>query len=449
MRPLARTLGRVGIFALILGVAAARARADGGAPQGPPASAQSELETLLGDPTNAEWAALSRFDGTITRADFERRLENPFDPSHGLAPFLRITDSGFQALASASDSAAVLAVVRFATAGARETRYQEGFRSPRMVRAAHAANSPPLAGLRVAIEPADIGGKWAEMEDRSVNFRGYGQINEGDLNLLVAWLLRDELASMGSTVFLVRDRAEPVLSIPTDQAVKAAEDILSSRADAFPHAFQYKEAPLAHDNPATLRIAAGLLVTKNAETRARATRVRQNFSPDVTVVLQFDATPGSSQGRLASANRNIFFVEGAYTPGELAQPEQRFRLLTKALEGVTPIETEVAAAIAERFQARTGYPPVFYGDSPTTRLVLPGNAYVVARNLAFNREHDGPVVVTEPYLMNQADTLARLVAGDYAGERMVAGRPRRSIFREYADCVAEGMVEAYWPRPGS
>jgi hypothetical protein len=407
------------------------------------------LEDLLRDPTKAEWAALSRFDGTLTRAEFERRLEKPFDPGHGLAPFLRITDTGFLALASEAADAPILAEVRFAAGGARESPYQEGFRSPRMLRAAHVANSLPLAGLRVAIEPADIGGKWAEMEDRSVNFRGYGQINEGDLNLIVAWLLRDELASMGSTVFLVRGKAEPVLSIPTDDAVRAAEDLLKNRPGAFPHVFQYKESPLPPGDPATLRIAAGLLVTKNVETRARAERVRRKFSPDVTIVLQFDATPGSSQGRLATANRNIFFVEGAYTRGELAEPEQRFRLLTKVLEGVAPIETEVAADIAERFQARTGYPPVFYGDSPTTRLVLPGNAYVVARNLAFNREHDGPVVVTEPYLMNEAETLARLVAGDYSGERMVGGAPRRSIFREYADCVAEGMVEAYWPRPGS
>jgi hypothetical protein len=263
----------------------------------------------------------------------------------------------------------------------------------------------------------------------------------------VAGRLREELTSMGSVVFLARERAEPVLAIPTDEAVRAAEDLLQTRPSRF--AFQYREAALKPDNPEKLRIAAGLLVTKNAETRARAERVRRNFSPDVTIVLQFDATPGSSEGRLATANRNIFFVEGAYTKGELAEEEQRFRLLTKLLEGVAPTEAEVAAAIADRFRARTGYPPVLYGDSPTTRLVLPGNGYVVARNLAFNREHDGPVVVTEPYLMNEAETLARLVAGDYEGERMVGGAPRHSIFREYADCVAEGMLAAYGPRKGS
>jgi hypothetical protein len=68
---------------------------------------------------------------------------------------------------------------------------------------------------------------------------------------------------------------------------------------------------------------------------------------------------------------------------------------------------------------------------------------VVARNLAFNREHDGPVVVTEPYFMNQSVTLRRLLAGDYKGTKIIAGKPRPSIYREYADAVTKGLLDAY------
>lgn len=93
----------------------------------------------------------------------------------------------------------------------------------------------------------------------------------------------------------------------------------------------------------------------------------------------------------------------------------------------------------------TGFPPVLYGNSATTRLVLPNNPYVVSRNLELNRDHDGPVVVTEPYFMNQRDTLARLLAGDYPGERRIAGKLRESIFREYAGCVVAGLIAAYHP----
>jgi hypothetical protein len=45
--------------------------------------------------------------------------------------------------------------------------------------------------------------------------------------------------------------------------------------------------------------------------------------------------------------------------------------------------------------------------------------------------------------MNEHVTLQRLLAGDYKGTRLVAGRQRESIFREYADSVAAGLVDAY------
>jgi hypothetical protein len=293
------------------------------------------------------------------------------------------------------------------------------------------------------IEPADIGGRWAEMEDRSVDFHGYGRINEGDLNLVVGRLLRDKLTQCGATVFLVRDRAEPVLPIKPDELLGPAEQILRTQPLSLPESFRHRTAHMQVDNPAQLRIAAELLLTKTLETRARAALVRRSFTPDVTIVIQHDATPDSTEGGFVSINRNIFFVHGAYTPSELSEPEQRFRLLTKLLEDTTPVEAIVAAAIAARFKAVTGFPSVLYGDSANTRLVLPGNPYVVARNLEFNREHDGPVVVTEPYFMNQPETLARLLAGDYPGKRVVAGKLRISIYQEYADCVVAGLLDAY------
>jgi hypothetical protein len=171
--------------------------------------------------------------------------------------------------------------------------------------------------------------------------------------------------------------------------------------------------------------------------------VRRSFQPDITIVLQHNATAESMRGGFAKTNRNIFFVNGAFSADELRQPSQRFRLVTKLLENVTPIEAGVAGAISLRFKARTGFPPVEYGNSATTRRVIKGNDFVVARNLAFNRNHDGPVVVTEPYFMNQADTLVRLLAGDFPGEKPVAGKPRTSIYREYVECVVEGILDAY------
>ena len=410
--------------------------------RGGPASA--DLEELLSDPTPAQWRALSRFDGALTRRDFERRLDRVFDPGRGLRPYLRLGDDQVAVYADPDKRGNAAAVVRFAPSEASVQPAPAGFRSPGQFRGRAAPpGGPPLSGLRVAVEPADIGGRWARMEDRSVEFPGFGLVNEGDLNLVVGRLLKARLTELGAAVFLVRDRAEPILDIRPQELAELAGDVMRERPWLLPESFRRLTASLPGGSPRRLQVAEEMLLTKTLETRARAALVRSSFKPDITIVIQHNATPDSSEGRLNPVNRNIFFVNGAYTPDELGEPEQRFRLLTKLLEDTTPAETAVAGAIAARFKEATGFPPVLYGNSPNTRLVLEADPYVVARNLAFNREHDGPVVVTEPYFMNQRETLARLLAGDYAGKRVVAGRACVSIFREYAGCVAAGLLDCY------
>jgi N-acetylmuramoyl-L-alanine amidase len=442
--PRERAGGRRGaVLAALLALAlAGRAEAAAQVPT------RAELEALLGDPGQEQWSGLARFDQTLTRRDFEQRLDRVFDPARGLRRYIDFVEGGVAVYADSGRGAPPLSLVRWAPSARRERPSPVTFRSPAQLR--HRLGvlpGQPLAGVRIAIDPADIGGEWARMEDRSVDFAGYGRISEGDLNLVVARLLRERLVALGATVFLVRDRAEPVLvPRPSDLSAVAAE-VLADRPWMMPESFQHLAGNAPPGNPKRLHAAEGLLLTKTIETRARVALERRLFVPDVTLVLQHNASADSGEGRLNAANRNTFFVHGAYSATELREPEQRFRLLTKLLEDTEPIEAEVAHAIALRFKAATGFPPVLSGNSANTRLVLANDPYVVARNLAFNREHDGPVVVTEPYIMNQDETLRRLLAGDYLGQRKVAGKYRISIYREYADCVAEGLIDAYRPAP--
>jgi hypothetical protein len=60
---------------------------------------QTVLEPLLRDPSRAEWTTLSRFSETLTRGEFEQRLNEVFDPFHGLGPFLQITDRSVKVFA--------------------------------------------------------------------------------------------------------------------------------------------------------------------------------------------------------------------------------------------------------------------------------------------------------------------------------------------------------------
>jgi N-acetylmuramoyl-L-alanine amidase len=397
------------------------------------------LDPLLQDPQMRDWQSLTQYSRTLSREEFEARLRTVFDPAGGLAPFLLITNESVRILSAPRGSE--LSRIEFAPSPGAARKPPVSFRQPTEFR--NNGESRPLSGLRVVIEPADIGGKWGDWDDRSTLYRGYGRIQEGDLNLTVAKILRSRLKGLGATVFLTRETTEPVAEFNPANLESDTREVLAHHLYVMPPAYYERAGRLSKNSPQHFQVAKEVLFAKVLEQRARAEEVRRHFKPDITIVLQHDASPSSRGSRLTSVGRNIFFVSGAYTLQELrSDPHQRFRLLTKVFQNVTPVETQIAVPIANRFRATTGLRPVGYGNSRTTRSVIGGNAYVVARNLAFNREHDGPVVVTEPYFMNESTTLQRLLAGDYPGTRIVAGQARVSIYREYADCVAAGLVDA-------
>jgi hypothetical protein len=281
------------------------------------------------------------------------------------------------------------------------------------------------------------------MEERSTRYHGSAPVREGDLNLITGRILRKQLTDLGANVFVVRDSTDPVTPYRPRDFMPEAREMLVERSSEASHIRAFPPDKLNLLFGYRVNELADFLFFRCSEIVERGNRIRNNFVPDITVTLYIDATPGSGRGRLTDANANIFFVHGSYTRAEMSDAEMQRRCIYKMLEGSSPIEAEVAADIAGTFAEKTHLGPVKYGDSATTRQVLPGNLFVVARNLAANREYDGPVVCTEPYFMNNKITCQRLLAGDYDGQRTFEGTPYVSIFREYAGCVADGLVKAY------
>jgi hypothetical protein len=393
-------------------------------------------------PTPNPWFALDVFQGTITREQFEQKLHTLFDPFNAFAPYLDINDSRVVFYPSATDHSTPQFVLHFAAAG-QATAAMRWFRTPEEFRAATHPPEKPLDGLRVAIDPGHIGGPWAQMEERSTRYNGSAPVQEGDLNLITARILKKELTDLGANVYVVRDSTEPVTPFRPNDFIEEARELLIAHAK---NKANLRALPPDHLNllfGARLTELTEFLFYRCSEIIERGNRIRNNFVPDITVTLYIDATPRSSRGLVTPVNSNIFFVGGSYTKTEMQDPEMQQRCVYKICEGGADIEAEVANAISLVFAQRTGLGPVKYGDSNTTRQVLPNNPYVVARNLAANREYDGPVVCTEPYFMNNRVVYRRLLAGDYDGTRNFDGKPYTSIFREYADCVAQGLVKAY------
>jgi hypothetical protein len=403
------------------------------------------LKTATGSPrlpTPNPWFPIDLYQGTITRQQFEQKLHTLYDPFSAFTPYLDINDSRVVVYPSPTDRRIPQFVLQFAPPN-QPRAPMRWFRTPAEVRAMSHPLDKPLNGLRVAIDPGHIGGPWAQMEERSTRYRGSNPVQEGDLHLITARLLKQELTAMGASVFMVRDSTEPVTPYRPDDFIEEARELLvahSSRKQNL-HALPPDKLNLLFGQ--RLMELSEFLFYRCSEIKERGNRIRNNFVPDITVTLYIDATPGSGRGRVTAGNANIFFVGGSYTKTELADPDMQRRCVYKIVEGGSDIEAEVAADIASVFTQRTGLGPVKYGDSSTTRAVISNNAYVVARNLAANREYDGPVVCTEPYFMNNRTVYQRLLAGDYEGQRTFDGKSYGSIFREYADCVAQGLVKAY------
>jgi hypothetical protein len=144
--------------------------------------------------------------------------------------------------------------------------------------------------------------------------------------------------------------------------------------------------------------------------------------------------PGHIGGRWARIEEQFDHLSG-----EIAIPDRRAALFEKILGGASAIERAVAVDIAAALGNSTGLPAGGGGPGPRVGT----NEYVVARNLAANRLFRCPVVFLEAYYMNNPVVFARLQAGDYDGEREVEGRRYRSVYREYADGAAGGVIAFY------
>jgi hypothetical protein len=127
---------------------------------------------------------------------------------------------------------------------------------------------------------------------------------------------------------------------------------------------------------------------------------------------------------------------------ELEFDDERFEMIRRLLSRAYGEELPLADTIATAMARETQLPPYQYPTTNSTTKIGTGG-YVYARNLLATRLYRCPVVYCEPYVMNSKDAFARIQAGDYEGTRNVNGLERKSIFREYADSVADGLIEYY------
>ncbi len=363
----------------------------------------------------ADWSMLERYQQTVSRTEFETLLANVYCPSGTFTNYLTLTTNTVSVFSTTEKTNPPLFVLRFSSS-------------------VPATNLHPLFLKRIAVDPGHIGGAWARMEERFFVRGKERPVQEAELNLMVARLLKARLETMGAQVFLTKDNFEPVTDKrPEDFQAQAEQEVkTSTRFDTFPPL--EREAAFAD----AVRKRAEVLFYRSSEIAARANLLNEKVKPDLTICLHVNAVEWDECNDLVDDNRLVVFVHGNYLASELKDDDQKLRLMEKILERSHSTEMAIAEAIAASLANATKLPPVDYG--PNSGSVHVGdNPYVFARNLAANRLVNGPVVFLEPYYQNNRLVYQRIQLGDYEGLRDVNGTPMKSIFREYADAVAEGL----------
>jgi len=367
-----------------------------------------------------DWNALNIYQDTITRAEFEQLLTTVFTTGDAWKTCITINDDEAH-IQTGNPSPEDIFTLRFAELDSTKPipRHWKTSFEPQT-----AARKRPLTGIKIAIDPGHIGGAWAKMEERWFVVGDEKPVQEGNMTLQVAKLLKPRLEALGASVTLVRDRLEPVTPIRPDALLSLAQD------------------STANESPQKL---AERLFYRTAEIRARADFVNHDIKPDLVLCLHFNAEGWGNPNSPMLINRTHLhlLLNGAYTDDEVILADQRFALLEKLLQRTHEEEVLVGATVSKTFAEISGLPPYVYPPASKSVRPIAKQPYLWVRNLLANRLYNCPVIFMEPYVMNSVLDHARIQAGDYEGLREVAGKMRPSIFREYADAVAEGLKRHY------
>jgi N-acetylmuramoyl-L-alanine amidase len=387
-----------------------------------------------------DWRELEPFQETITRAEFTQLLDTVYAPGDAA-----------RGLVAVSETAAIIRtslhpVGEFQLRFAPDTAVVKA--PPRYWRPAAALGPAPaerpLAGVKIALDPGHLGGEWAKMEERWFQVGESQPVAEGEMTLRVAQLLAPQLRALGAEVSFVREKLGPTSPNRPETLHDAARAELALQGIDHPR-LNYNAAE--KDDPTrgqTVQWQSELLFYRIGEIRHRAKVVNETLKPDLVLCIHFNAEGWGGDPLnpdFVPRNHLHLLVNGCYSAGELRFDDQRHDFLMKLLNRSHAEELAASETVAAALAAGANLPPYRY----TTANARPvgETPFVWARNLLANRLYHAPVVFLEPYVMNSEELWSRVQAGEYAGERRVAGVWRKDLFREYADAVAVGVANYY------
>lgn len=346
-----------------------------------PAPPPSSARDLANLGLPPDWSQLERFQNTLSRETFLNRLQTIYTKGDTWKKWITIDEEKNHA--TVGDFTLQFAKTDQAAPGSIYDWKKRATLSP--------SRALPLEGLHIALDPGHIGGTYADIEDREYQWEDT-TIQEGTMTLATAKILAPMLEKIGASVTLVRTKLAPVTT-------KSADDFT---------------------NP--------VLFYRTSEIRARAKLVNETIKPDLVVCLHFN---GSASRTPESRQHFHIILNGTYAAEELAHEDERFQMLQRLLSGTITEEIPLAREVAGACNDILKLPPYKYRSSSPYSQNLANHPNLWARNLLANRLYQCPVIFMEPYVMNSAPFIARFKEDP------------KSIYREYARAVAEGLTRYY------
>src|SRR6266487_3401655 len=320
----------------------------------PPTSDAADNLGILG--AHPRWNVLEKYQETITHDEFTRLIQHAYC-THGFAPDLvAINDKNIRILTNRD--AQKFFTLRFAE---DETSRQP---VPHLWRPAKslppAKPDKPLSGLRIALDPGHLGGKWAKMEERWFQVGDSQPVQEGDLTLRVARLLAPRLRKLGAKVSFVRSTDEPTTGKRPDDFRELARKILIKNGVPQPRADVLD--PNDPEKEQTIRWQSEILFYRYSEIRRRAALVNFKLHPDLVLCLHFNAEGWGdpTSPMLTDANHLHLLVNGSYLAEELEFDDERFEMIRRLLSRAYDEELPLADTIALAMARETGLPPYEY-----------------------------------------------------------------------------------------
>src|SRR5437660_294688 len=388
--------------------------------------------------THPKWAVLEKYQETITHDDFARLIQSVYC-THGFAPdLIEINEETARILINRQSQKSF--TLRFAKNDGASNPVPPLWRPAKSLPSAKLEK--PLSDLKIALDPGHLGGKWAKMEERWFHVGSSAPVEEGELTLRVSRLLAARLRELGAKVLFVRNSNEPITSKRPDDFRELARKILIKNGVPQPRADVLDPNDPAKEQ--TIRWQSEILFYRYSEIRRRAALVNFKLHPDLVLCLHFNAEGWGDPNNptLTEADHLHLLVNGSYLAEELELDDERFKMIRRLLSRVYDEELPLAYTVASAMARETGLPPYQYPTTnSTTKVGTSGCVY--ARNLLATRLYRCPVVYCEPYVMNSKDAFALIQAGDYQGVRANTGVERKSIVREYAHSVTDGLADFY------